>query len=161
MFWNFSHFSWIATMTPKEYWNENLRKSISGIFGKKFMGTHYNALIQSWKLAKAENIRIVHCRTKSQIRTVLYAKTIFFSEVLDFFLRTGPKLQAFKVEISQNWSRLIKQTTVVFTKLIKPKWKISNSKIETKLFKVFLYIGTTKTLSKSYNSEKFTQKNSS
>ncbi len=33
-----------ATMTPKENCNENLRKSISGIFGKKFMGTHCNAL---------------------------------------------------------------------------------------------------------------------
>jgi hypothetical protein len=32
-------------MTPKENLNENLRKSISGIFGKKFMGTHCNALI--------------------------------------------------------------------------------------------------------------------
>jgi hypothetical protein len=31
-------------MTPKENCNENLRKSISGIFGKKFMGTHCNAL---------------------------------------------------------------------------------------------------------------------
>jgi hypothetical protein len=54
-----------------------------------------------------------------------------------------------------------KLSTVVFTKLTKPKWKISKSKIETKLFKVFLYIGTTKTLLKSYNSEKFIQKNSS
>jgi hypothetical protein len=32
-------------MTPKENCNENLRKSISGIFGKKFMGTHCNALL--------------------------------------------------------------------------------------------------------------------
>jgi hypothetical protein len=39
-----SNFSWIATMTPKENFNENLRKSISEIFGKKFMGTHCNAL---------------------------------------------------------------------------------------------------------------------
>ncbi len=31
-------------MTPKENCNENLRKSISGIFGKKLMGTHCNAL---------------------------------------------------------------------------------------------------------------------
>jgi hypothetical protein len=31
-------------MTPKENCNENLRKSISGIFEKKFMGTHCNAL---------------------------------------------------------------------------------------------------------------------
>jgi hypothetical protein len=34
-------------MTPKENCNENLRKSISGIFGKKFMGTHCNALVVS------------------------------------------------------------------------------------------------------------------
>jgi hypothetical protein len=34
-------------MTPKENCNENLRKSISGIFGKKFMGTHCNALNKS------------------------------------------------------------------------------------------------------------------
>jgi hypothetical protein len=32
-------------MTPKENCNENLPKSISGIFGKKFMGTHCNALL--------------------------------------------------------------------------------------------------------------------
>ncbi len=32
-------------MTPKENCIENLRKSISGIFGKKFMGTHCNALL--------------------------------------------------------------------------------------------------------------------
>jgi hypothetical protein len=44
MFWNFSYFSWIATMTPKENRNENIPKLISGIFGKKFMGTHCNAL---------------------------------------------------------------------------------------------------------------------
>jgi hypothetical protein len=31
-------------MTPKENRNENLPKLISGIFGKKFMGTHCNAL---------------------------------------------------------------------------------------------------------------------
>jgi hypothetical protein len=31
-------------MTPKEILNENLDKLISGIFGKKFMGTHCNAL---------------------------------------------------------------------------------------------------------------------
>jgi hypothetical protein len=31
-------------MTPKGNCDGNLRKSISGIFGKKFMGTHYNAL---------------------------------------------------------------------------------------------------------------------
>jgi hypothetical protein len=31
-------------MTPKEILNENLGKLISGIFGKKFMGTHCNAL---------------------------------------------------------------------------------------------------------------------
>ncbi len=47
MFRNFSNFSWIATMTHKENCNENLRKSISGIFGKKIMGTHCNALILS------------------------------------------------------------------------------------------------------------------
>jgi hypothetical protein len=32
-------------MTPKENRNENLPKLISGIFGKKFMGTHCNALL--------------------------------------------------------------------------------------------------------------------
>ncbi len=47
MFWNFSNFSWIATITSKENCNENLRKSISEIFGKKFMGTHCNALLGS------------------------------------------------------------------------------------------------------------------
>jgi hypothetical protein len=31
-------------MIPKENQNENLNKLISGIFGKKFMGTHCNAL---------------------------------------------------------------------------------------------------------------------
>jgi hypothetical protein len=31
-------------MTPKENRNENLPKLISGIFGKKIMGTHCNAL---------------------------------------------------------------------------------------------------------------------
>jgi hypothetical protein len=31
-------------MTPKENQNENLSKLISGIFGKKLMGTHCNAL---------------------------------------------------------------------------------------------------------------------
>jgi hypothetical protein len=38
-------------MTPKENCNENLCKSISGIFGKKFMGTHCNALTVTgfWK----------------------------------------------------------------------------------------------------------------
>jgi hypothetical protein len=35
-------------MTPKENCNENLRKSISGIFGKKFMGTHCNALLEGY-----------------------------------------------------------------------------------------------------------------
>jgi hypothetical protein len=33
-------------MTPKENRNENLPKLISGIFGKKFMGTHCNALLR-------------------------------------------------------------------------------------------------------------------
>jgi hypothetical protein len=60
----------------------------------------------------------------------------------------------------QNFKTFFESYTVVFTKLTKPKWKISKSKIETKLFKVFLYIGFTKTLLKSYNSEKFIQKNS-
>jgi hypothetical protein len=31
-------------MTPKENRNENLPEMISGIFGKKIMGTHCNAL---------------------------------------------------------------------------------------------------------------------
>jgi hypothetical protein len=31
-------------MTPKENRNENLHESISGIFGKKFMDIHCNAL---------------------------------------------------------------------------------------------------------------------
>ncbi len=41
MFWNLSKFSWNVTMTYKENRNENLRKSV---FGKKFKGTHCNAL---------------------------------------------------------------------------------------------------------------------
>jgi type IV secretory pathway VirD2 relaxase len=62
---------------------------------------------------------------------------------------------------SVNKNTELNHFTVAFTKLTKPKWKISQSKIETKLFKVPLYIGSTKTLLKSYNSEKFIQKNSS
>jgi hypothetical protein len=54
--------------------------------------------------------------------------------------------------------QISKVVTVVLTKLTKTKWKISKSKIETKLFKVFLYIGTTKTLLKSYNSKKLLKK---
>jgi hypothetical protein len=34
-------------MTSKENLNENLHKPISGIFAKKFMGPHCNALAQS------------------------------------------------------------------------------------------------------------------
>jgi hypothetical protein len=34
-------------MTSKENLNENLHKPISGIFAKKFMGPHCNALIKS------------------------------------------------------------------------------------------------------------------
>jgi hypothetical protein len=45
-----SYFSWIAATTSKENWNENLLKSISGIFGKKFMGTHCNALLSTLNL---------------------------------------------------------------------------------------------------------------
>jgi hypothetical protein len=40
-------FSWIATMTQQENCNENLRRSISGIFGDKFMGTDCNALVSN------------------------------------------------------------------------------------------------------------------
>jgi hypothetical protein len=54
--------------------------------------------------------------------------------------------QKFEVKFSSFYMGNQKAVTVVFTKLTKPKWKISKSKIETKLFKVFLYIGTTKTL---------------
>ncbi len=43
-------------MTPKENCNENLRKSISGIFGKKFMGTHCNALLHSPRVLGNEEI---------------------------------------------------------------------------------------------------------
>jgi hypothetical protein len=32
-------------MTSKEICNKNLHKSISGMFGKKLMGTHCNALM--------------------------------------------------------------------------------------------------------------------
>jgi hypothetical protein len=39
-------------MTSKENLNENLHKPISGIFAKKFMGPHCNALIfgPKWKV---------------------------------------------------------------------------------------------------------------
>ncbi len=39
-------------MTSKANCNENFRKSISGIFGKKFMGTHCNALLMTEKINK-------------------------------------------------------------------------------------------------------------
>jgi hypothetical protein len=39
-------------MTSKENCNENLRKSISGIFGKKFVGPHCNALLACLLLYK-------------------------------------------------------------------------------------------------------------
>jgi hypothetical protein len=36
-------------MTSKENLNENLHKPISGIFAKKFMGPHCNALLSGKK----------------------------------------------------------------------------------------------------------------
>jgi hypothetical protein len=42
-------------MTPKENRNENLPKLISGIFGKKFMGTHCNALDTTQTHTQAKN----------------------------------------------------------------------------------------------------------
>jgi hypothetical protein len=44
-------------MTPKENFNENFHKPISGIFAKKFMGPHCKALL--WKYHSIEKLDIL------------------------------------------------------------------------------------------------------
>jgi hypothetical protein len=59
-------------MTSKENLNENLHKPISGIFAKKFMGPHCNAL--------KFNHKIFSPFLQSQVKNFFKTRQIFFSK---------------------------------------------------------------------------------
>jgi hypothetical protein len=67
-------------MTPKENRNENLPKLISGIFGKKIMGTHCNAL-PLIELIKTKFLKLICEKVLTEIRMTSKAQSNFYKWV--------------------------------------------------------------------------------